>query len=681
MFSNFLTQQGFFISLVMFAIGAVGSLALYRKDHPANLWANGFAIAGSFIGILFSVSILFSGKTVIFEMLNTFSLFPVFIKVDMLSAFFVLIISTVSFLSTIYAIGYMRQFYGKYNLGSFGFFYNIFIASMMLVVTANNSLYFILVWELMSLASYFLVIFEFDHRKNIKAGFLYFIMTHIATGGILLGFLLLYAATGSFDFEVIRSQSGNISPSMFAMVSILMLAGFGTKAGIIPLHIWLPEAHPAAPSQVSALMSGVMIKTGIFMIIRIFFDIIPGAPIWLGLLILFLGAISSILGVLYALSEHDVKRLLAYHSVENIGIILMGIGSALVFISYDHKSLAALALLAALYHTMNHAIFKALLFLAAGSVVMATHTRNIEEYGGLIKRMPQTALFFLVGAVAISALPPFNGFISEWLTFQSLFAGVGSFDIFTKGIFIFAIVSLSFTGGLAAACFVKAFGITFLAKPRSKESEEAEESELSLRFGMAVLAAFCLLLGIFANFVVSFLANVIDKLPIFSSNASDVFIQNNAIQIRGDFASLSILQIFAVLAFFSFLVFYIFNYITRAQKEKIYGTWDCGATLNPRMEITATSFSRSIISIFKGVLKPTKQIDVEYRDANIRYFTKSSTVVLGMSNVYKVYLYDPLTAVITRISNIAKRIQCGNINLYILYIFITVIVLLIWITQ
>lgn len=681
MFLNFLIQQGFFISLTAFAAGALGSLVLYKKDHFANLWANGLAIAGSFIGILFSAAVLFSGKTEKFEILNIFSLFPVSIKVDMLSAFFVLVVSVVSLLSTIYAIGYMRQFYQKYNLGSFGFFYNIFIASMMLVFTANNGLYFILVWELMSLASYFLVIFEFDHKENIKAGFLYFIMTHIATGGIFLGFLLLYGATGSFDFEVIRAQSGSISPFTFALVSLLMLAGFGTKAGIIPLHIWLPEAHPAAPSQVSALMSGVMIKTGVFMIIRVFFDVIPGAPIWLGLLILFLGAISSILGVLYALSEHDIKRLLAYHSVENIGIILMGIGSALVFISYDHRSLAALALLAALYHTMNHAIFKALLFLAAGSVVLATHTRNMEEYGGLIKKMPQTALFFLVGAVAISALPPFNGFVSEWLTFQSLFAGVASFDIYAKSVFIFAIVSLSFTGGLAAACFVKAFGITFLAKSRSKESEEAAESEFSLQLGMAFLAMLCLLLGIFANFVVSFLGNIIKGLSIFSGNIPDVLVKSSAIQIRGDFAYLSMFQIFIVLIFFFVLVFYVFNYVARFQKEKIYGTWDCGAKLNSRMEITATSFSRSIISIFKGILKPTKQIDVEYRDANIRYFTKSSTVVLGMSNVYKAYLYGPLAAFVTRISNIVKRIQCGNINLYILYIFITVIVLLIWITQ
>ncbi len=681
MFSNFLIQQGFFISLIIFAIGAVGSLALYRKDHIANLWSSGLAIAASFFGILFSAAVLSSGKPVEFGIYSTFSLFPVSIKVDMLSAFFVLIISTVSFFSTIYAIGYMRQFYGKYNLGSFGFFYNIFIASMMLVVTANNGLYFILVWELMSLASYFLVIFEFDHKQNIKAGFLYFIMTHIATGGILLGFLLIYSATGSFDFEVIRAQSGNISPTVLAIVSLLMLAGFGTKAGIIPFHIWLPEAHPAAPSQVSALMSGVMIKTGIFMVIRIFFDLIPGTPTWLGLLILFLGAISSILGVLYALSEHDIKRLLAYHSVENIGIILMGIGSSLVFLSYDLKSLAALALLAALYHTMNHAIFKALLFLGAGSVVLATHTRNIEEYGGLIKNMPQTALFFLIGSMAISALPPFNGFASEWLTFQALFAGVGSFDIFTKGVFIFAIVSLSFTGGLAAACFVKAFGITFLAKSRSKKSEKAEESEFSLRFGMAALAALCLFLGIFANYVVLSITRIAEGLLIFSKSAPDVFVQNGAVQVRDNFASLSVMQIFIVLTFFSILIFYVFNYIARAQKEKIYGTWDCGRALTPRMEITATSFSRSIISIFKGILKPTKQIDIEYRDANIRYFTKSSTVVLGMGNVYKDYLYDPLTKAITRISNIAKRVQCGNINLYILYIFITVIVLLIWITQ
>ncbi|MFA6096957.1 MAG: hydrogenase 4 subunit B [Candidatus Paceibacterota bacterium] len=684
MFPAFFIQEGLFISLGIFALGAIGALlisVLKKDDNLENIWGNSFAIFGSFMGLLYAVSVILSNSNFSFKATETFFLFPINMKVDLLSAFFVFIISLVALLSSVYSIGYMRQFYGKYNIGLFGFFYNIFIASMMLVVTSNDALYFLVVWELMSLVSYFLVIFEHDHKENIKAGFLYFIMTHIATGGIILAFMLIYSATGSFDFDAIRLASANISPFYFAIISLLMLVGFGTKAGIIPLHIWLPEAHPAAPSQVSALMSGVMIKTGIFMIIRLFFDVIPSNAMWFGMLVLVLGAVSSLLGVLYAITEHDIKRLLAYHSVENIGIILMGLGSSLIFISAQNMTLAALAFAAALFHTMNHAIFKALLFLGAGSVVSATHTRNIEEYGGLIKKMPYTALFFLVGSVAISALPPFNGFASEWLTYQALFAGVGTFGIFEKSVFIFAIVSLAFTGGLAAACFVKAFGVTFLAKSRSHESENAKESDRTLLFGMSVLAFLCLALGVFSDRVVIYLGNITNSLLIFSNEIPFMPAGNGVISVRSDHASLAMMQIFILIVLFAAIAYFAVKKISGSCKERIYGTWDCGANLNPRMEITATSFSRSIISMFSGILKPTKQIDIEYHDANIRYFTKSSTVTLGIGNIYKSYIYGPVSRMIIGISDIAKRIQCGNINLYLLYIFMTIIILLIWVTK
>jgi len=684
MLPDFFVQNGFFISLGIFAIGAIGALlvSIFKKnDELENIFGNSFAILGSFAGLLYAVSIIFSDVNFSFKSTEIFFLFPINIKVDLLSAFFVFVISLVALLSSIYSIGYLRQFYGKYNIGLFGFFYNIFIASMMLVVTSNNALYFLVVWELMSLVSYFLVIFESDHKESIKAGFLYFIMTHIATGGIIIAFMLIYSVSGSFDFDLIRSSSANISPFYFTVISLLMLAGFGTKAGIIPLHIWLPEAHPAAPSQVSALMSGVMIKTGIFMIIRLFFDVIPSNAMWFGMLVLILGAVSSILGVLYAINENDIKRLLAYSSVENIGIILIGLGSSLIFISAQNMTLAALAFVAALFHILNHAVFKALLFLGAGSVVSATHTRNIEEYGGLIKKMPHTALFFLVGSIAVSALPPFNGFASEWLTYQTLFAGVGTFGIFEKSVFIFAIVSLTFTGGLAAACFVKAFGVTFLAKSRSHKSEEAKESDNTLLFGMGVLAFLCLGFGVFSGQIVFYLEKITEDLIIFSNKALPLSTKEGVISVGNGYASLSMLEIFLMIVLLTVVVYFIVKKISGARKERIYGTWDCGAILNPRMEMSANSFSRSIISMFSGILKPTKQIDIEYHDANIRYFTKSSTVTLGIGNIYKSYIYGPASRTIIRISDIVKGIQCGNINLYLLYIFMTIILLLIWVTK
>jgi hydrogenase-4 component B len=371
------------------------------------------------------------------------------------------------------------------------------------VVSFSNGIAFLIAWEIMSLASYFLVVYDRSHENNVKAGSLYLAMTQVGTMFILLAFLVLYKYTGSFDFEAIRSLAAVIPMSVKNIVFVLALIGFGTKAGIIPLHIWLPEAHPAAPSHVSGLMSGVMIKTAIYIMIRIFLDMLQPVPVWWGIVVLIIGALSSLLGVLYALTEHDIKRLLAYHSIENIGIILLGLGSALTFLSLGMPTLALLGIAAALFHTLNHATFKSLLFLGAGSVINETHARNLEEYGGLIKFMPYTAFFFLVGAMAISALPPFNGFFSEWLTFQSLFQGIALSSLTAKWIFVAAAGSLALTSGLALACFVKVFGVTFLARPRSKEVTHAKESSIAMRVGMGGLAVLSLLFGVGSGYLIS----------------------------------------------------------------------------------------------------------------------------------------------------------------------------------
>ncbi|MEK7493595.1 MAG: proton-conducting transporter membrane subunit, partial [Patescibacteria group bacterium] len=409
-----LSSCGFFALIASFAVGAFGALLFRRNDVLANAWSSAFAMLGSAWGIVYALSALNAVNTpaYVVDASAAFPLLSVSFHIDKLSAFFIFIISLIALLCSIYGMGYVKHFYKKYNIGSLGFFYNFFIVGMLLVVSAANALVFLIAWEIMSVASYFLVVYERNDQRNVRAGFLYFVMTHIGTAFILLSFLVMYKFTGSFQFETIAANVASIPPLAASAVFVLALVGFGTKAGIIPLHIWLPDAHPAAPSHVSALMSGVMIKTGIYMMIKIFLDVFTDVPLWWGLTVLIVGAISSLLGVLYALTEHDIKRLLAYHSIENIGIILLGVGSAMVFSSSGMMPLAMLGVVAALFHTLNHATFKSLLFLSAGAVVASTHTRNIEEYGGLIKRMPQTAFFFLIGSMAISALPPFNGFFS-----------------------------------------------------------------------------------------------------------------------------------------------------------------------------------------------------------------------------------------------------------------------------
>lgn len=670
-----LSQTGFFIIIALFSIGAVGALLMYEYDHLANIWGSVFAILGSCGGLLYSISQFISGATYSYSISSSLPLLSISIRVDYLASFFVGIISLISLICSVYAIGYVRQYYGKYTIGTLSFLYNIFIISMIFVVTANHALYFLIVWEIMALTSYLLVMYERKNEENIRAASLYFIMTHAGTAFIILAFLLLYHSTGSFDFDIIRNSIANVSPQIRDMVFIFALIGFGIKAGIIPLHIWLPVAHPAAPSHVSALMSGVMIKTGIYMMMRICLDFIPDAPQWWGLVILVLGALSALLGVLYALSEHDIKKLLAYHSIENIGIILLGLGSSLVFASAHSYPLALLSFVAALYHTMNHAIFKALLFLGAGSVISVTHTRNIEEYGGIIKLMPQTAFFFLVGSLAISALPPFNGFASEWLTFQALFHGVITLSLIPKLLFALAVGALAYTGGLAAACFVKAFGIIFLARPRSDHARQAYEVSLTMRAGMSLLALCTILLGIGAGYVARILEMIVQLFPQFK-NTHALETSGQILSVGGGFSVVSILSIGASMAIIFVFILLIIYTLTHEQKIRYGRTWDCGSNLTSRMEITATGFSRSIISVFQNILFPVKKVVNEYFDSSSGYFPKNSMITLELRDVYRVLFYDKLTRGITAISEKTRKIQSGNVNTYILYMLVALSVLL-----
>ena len=432
----------------------------------ARIFGHGGALIGAIAALAFGLAGLAGGSM----QLNLPDLLPIggaAFGLDRLSAFFVVVIAVGAIPAALYAIGYTREYTGKHSLAGMGFSFNVFIAAMILVPLARNVLTFLALWEVMSLASYFLVITESEHEETLSAGWVYFVMTHAGFAALFVGFLLLAQATGTSSFAEWSAVASNLDPASRNLVFALLAIGFGSKAGVIPLHVWLPRAHPAAPSHVSALMSGVMIKLGVYGLVRIAFDWLGVGPVWWGGAMLIVGGVSGVLGVLYALVDADLKRVLAYSSVENIGIIMLGLGAAMLFQTANLSGLAALALVAGLYHTLNHAAFKSLLFMGAGAVLHATHTRNMEELGGLVKRMPQTAALFLIGSLAIAALPPFNGFISEWLTFQALLL---SFQIpahTVNLIFAFGVAALALTSGLAAACFVRAFGITFLALPRS----------------------------------------------------------------------------------------------------------------------------------------------------------------------------------------------------------------------
>lgn len=675
-----LSQAGFIVLLSIFALGAVCALIFRNDDKSANLLTTVFSVIGSLFGLLFSGGVLLTQQTFSFSLTNKIMpLWSLTYNIDMLSAFFILVISLVALFCSIYGKGYLKHYYGKYNIGNFGFFYNLFILGMLMVVSSANAVLFLLAWELMSVASYFLVVYDRKDAKNIRAGTLYFAMTHAGTAFIIMAFIVMFAYTGTFEFAGMVGPLGSMPLYIKDIVFVMMLLGFGAKAGIIPLHIWLPAAHPAAPSHVSALMSGVMIKMGIYMMMRMFLGVLGTGPLWWGELVLAVGAVSSLLGVLYALTEHDIKRLLAYHSIENIGIILLGLGSAMMFGSLGMPALAVVGVIAALFHTVNHAVFKSLLFLSAGSVINSVHTKNIENYGGLLKYMPVTGLAFLIGSMAISGLPPFNGFFSEWITFQSLFQGmmVGA-DMSSKGLFVLAGGALAFTSGLALACFVKAFGATFLARPRTEAVKSAKEADMTMKFGMMALAAVCLVLGVFSGFVTGVLGVVAKVFPSLNVSASAVAGDSLNGMTVNNFGFVSGPAIFAALILMLVIVVAIVKYtIYRKQNIIVGNTWDCGVDLKPRMEITATGFSQTIIRIFKGILKPTRQAEFEYHDAHSRYFPKSRTILLGIADVYQKYIYRPLYIFVVRVSEACKKVQNGNINAYISYIFLALLIILV----
>jgi len=394
---------------------------------------------------------------------------PFHLRIDPLAGFFLMLLGSVSAGISLYAAGYFRE-EPSGRLTLINLQYHVFLASMGFVLLADDAYLFMVAWETMALSSYFLVITDHQLPAIRRAGFLYLLIAHLGAIAILLCFGVLHGGRGDYTFDALRAAQ--LQPAWASVAFVLAFFGFGAKAGMIPLHAWLPEAHPAAPSPVSALMSGIMIKTAIYGMVRVIFDLIGGMSgnirwEW-GMAVLVVGAGTTLFGVLYALVQHDLKRLLAYHSVENIGIILLGLGMAMVFIGFGHPAAGALGLIAALYHTLNHAVFKGLLFLGAGSILHSTGMRNLNDMGGLIRGMPKTAFYFLIGALAISALPPLNGFVSEWLTFQTaLQATVLQHGVVRSLLPLFA-ATLALAGALTAMCFVKVYGIAFLGRRASR---------------------------------------------------------------------------------------------------------------------------------------------------------------------------------------------------------------------
>lgn len=646
------------------ALYLVGALAPRRISFV-------FAALGSVLQAAASWTVLAGAATVTWTLPVGSPLFAWTVRLDPLSAWFSLTCAVLAFAVSVYSLGYIRR------PGVMGFFYNLLLLSLTLVFTAANAFFFLTAWELMTILAYCLITYEHEKPEARRAAMVFFIMSHAGSGLLLAGFLVMAAFTGTTDFSRLHSLASQLPLGTQNVVFLLFFAGFGVKSGTVPLHIWLPDAHPVAPSNISALMSGIVIKTGIYGMARVFFDFYGPPPLWAGTLVLAAGIVSALIGVLYALQEHDLKRLLAYHSIENIGIIVMGFGAALMFRTLDHPALAAVALVAALYHTMNHAMFKGLLFLSAGAVAQATGTRNMEKMGGLIRRMPSTSLYFLIGAVAISGLPPLNGFVSEWLTYQALLAGFGTTSSLTRLMFPIAGSLLALTAALAAACFVKAFGIPFLALPRSEACANAVEVGGAMRFAMAVLAGACIALGLGASWVVRLFDPI--TLQALRARVSPSLVAGSMTLQAGSAraGAVSTAGIAILFVIFSGVLAGVVAWRLRRARVVRGAVWDCGLPrLTAENQYTATAFSKPLRMIFAAFYRPRREIQPEYDVSP--YYPSAIRFESEIEPTFEKHVYGPLKSWIFGISRRMRGIQAGSIHAYLAYIFVTLIVLLLF---
>ncbi len=658
------------LSLAVFAFGALAGLAL-RASERAAITVVGLAgtLAGA-LGLFAGLKAL-AAPAVTLDLGGPFPFARLLLRLDPLNGLMVAVICGLALVASIYSLAYVREYEGR-GVGAMGFFTLTFVASMVLVVVSDDAFWFLVFFEMMSLASYFLVIFD-QNEEAVSAGFLYFLVAHAGSVAIMAAFFLMANAAGSFEFADFRAhRPGEIAASV---AFVLALLGFGAKAGMIPLHIWLPRAHPAAPSHASALMSGVMIKIGIFGIVKVGIDLLGGTVAWWGLVVLALGAISSVLGVIYALAEHDIKKLLAYHSVENIGIIMLGVGTGMIGLATDRPVVAVLGLMAGLYHLVNHAVFKGLLFLGAGSVIYRVHTKDMEEMGGLGRTMPWTSMSFLIGALAISAIPPLNGFVSEWYTYQSLFVAAldGTFAVrFATPI---AATLLALTGALAVMCFVKAYGVVFSGAPRSHHAAEATEVPAPMIVGMVLLAAACVVLGIAAPLVAPVLASA----AAATLGLSPIAVADGALLVAGgnDAATLSTPLVALLLVGLATLPALLgsISSVVRRVPRKGDAPWACGYLPDGHMTVSAGSFAQPIRMFFAPLYAVRGRVAAFDRAMEAR-FDRFVSGCRRNEQIFDTRLVAPIVEAVTSIGNRARAIQSGDLRVHCLYIVAALVALL-----
>ena len=591
---------------------------------------------------------------------------PFHLRLDSLSAFFLLLLGAASIGISLYSAGYFRDMRGN-TLGLLCFEFHVFLASMALVLMADDAYMFMVAWETMALSSYFLVTTDHKVPEIRQAGFIYLLVAHVGAIGILMCFGVMQGGHGDYTFATMRAA--HLTEFWSSITFLLALFGFGAKAGILPLHIWLPEAHPAAPSPISALMSGIMLKTAIYGILRVTFDLIDVQLWWWGVLALTLGLITALFGVIFAAVQTDMKRLLAYSSIENIGIILVGIGLTITFHVFHKDAVAALALTATLYHALNHAFMKGLLFLGTGSVLHATGERKLGKLGGLIHPLPKLALLVLVGALAIAGLPPLNGFVSEWLILQAFLLSPGLPHSYLNMLIPIAAAALVLASALAGYVMVKFYGVIFLGQPREGKFEDAHDIGIWERLGLGWLALGCILLGIFPVFVILLIDPVTQLMvghTLGSSAAQTGWLWLTPLEPgRASYSPLILFLIIIVGVIFTMLGVKKF-YHGRLRHGP---AWDCGfPEQTARMQDTAEGFGQPIRQIFEPFFGVTRIVPTPF-DKHPHYHGESRDRIWD-------YAYLPIARITEKLSALIGRLQHGRIHIYLLYSFLTLLALL-----
>jgi formate hydrogenlyase subunit 3/multisubunit Na+/H+ antiporter MnhD subunit len=660
-----------FLLLVAGAVLVAGSLLALlasRSSRLSNFLGAVSAVAGSVLGLFPVVAALAGSGSESLRVPWDVPGGSFFVELDSLSAWFLLPILGLTGLAAVYGSEYLEAYAGRKWLGPPWFFYNLLTASMIAVVIARNGVLFLIAWEVMALASYFLVAFEDRDERVRAAGWTYLVATHLGTAFLLALFALL-GRGGTLDFDRFAANA-TAGPAPAGLLFVLAVVGFGTKAGFMPFHVWLPEAHPVAPSHVSAVLSGVMIKTGIYGLVRTL-TFLGTPPLWWGWLLILVGLVSGLLGIVAAQAQHDLKRLLAYSSVENIGIIALGLGAGLLGLASDDPVLAVLGFSGALLHVLNHALFKGLLFLGAGAVLHGAGTAEIDRLGGLLRRMPWTAAAFLVGAVAICGLPPLNGFAGEFLIYLGAFADEMSHGIhasFAAVPPLLVIVGLALIGGLAVACFTKAIGIVFLGEPRSDQAAHAHASGLRMQLPLVVLAACCVLVGVLAPGLVGLLGSVLVGIVRLDDRSIAAHLR------AGTDPLTSIVAVSGVLTSLILGLGLLRWLLLRRREVTESSTWGCGYTApTPRMQYTASSFSEPITAPLRVLLHGRKT-----EPGLTAYFPAEAAVATETPDAARVVLYEPAFRQAGWVLARLRWLQQGRVHLYVLYVAVTILALLVW---